>query len=83
VIYFTRPGGGSVNFQATLSAVSAFSPLEAGCPHHPITCQSGLRYEEDGTFSCEHTSVPAGDVRTQFCIDHSMAVLLIELAMGL
>jgi hypothetical protein len=84
VNYVSHAGDGSVNLQATLSASSALSPLEAPTtPHHPITCPTQLEYEEDGTFSCEHTSVPSGDVRTQLCIDHSVALLIIELSKGL
>lgn len=71
----------SVNLQATLSASSAtgtvVTPVD---PHHPITCGSELRLDDDGTFSCRHSEVPAGDTRTQLCIDHSVALLLIELS---
>jgi hypothetical protein len=76
--YITHAGDGSINLQATLSASSAMSPPEGvSIPHHPITCTSTLRYDDDGTFGCEHADVPPGDVRTQFCIDHSIALLLI------
>ena len=73
--------GGTVNLQATLSSSTAGAPLaELAQPHHPITCTSELRLEEDGTFACEHAEAPHGDVRTQSCINHSVAMLLIELA---
>jgi hypothetical protein len=82
--YVSHGGDGSVNLQATLSASSALSPLEAPTsPHHPITCPSQLSYDEQGTFACEHTSVPPEDVRTRLCIDHSVALLIIELSKGL
>ncbi len=82
--YITHAGDGSINLQATLSASSAMSPPEGiSIPHHPITCTSPLHYEDDGTFGCEHATVPPGDVRTQFCIDHSIALLLIELCRAL
>jgi hypothetical protein len=84
VNYVSHAGDGSVNLQATLSASSALSPLEAPTsPHHPITCPSQLAYDEDGTFACEHTEVGPGDVRTQLCIDHSVALLIIELSKAL
>ena len=82
--YITHAGDGGINLQATLSASSAMSPPEhAQIPHHPITCASELRFDDDGHFACEHAEVPPGDVRTQFCIDHSIALLLIELGRAL
>lgn len=79
--FVAHTGEGGVNLQATLSASSAtgtvVTPVE---PHHPITCGSELRLHDDGTFSCQHSEVPAGDTRTQLCIDHSVALLLIELS---
>lgn len=82
--YITHTGDGSVNLQATLSASSAMSPPEGlGIPHHPITCGSELSYHDDGHFACEHAAVPPGDLRTQYCLDHSIALLLIELGRGL
>jgi hypothetical protein len=42
-----------------------------------------LRFEEDGTFACGHTSVPPGDYRTQSCLDHTVALLLMELVANL
>lgn len=70
-----------INLQATLSASSATGPAETGVlPHHPITCGSELRFDPDGRFSCEHSSASPGDIRTRFCLHHSIALLLIELA---
>jgi hypothetical protein len=66
--------------QATLSSASAGSSDETTQPHHPINCSAELRLEPDGTFSCDHASVPAGDQRTRSCVNHSLALLLIELA---
>lgn len=82
--YVTHASTGSINLQATLSASSAMGPPEGlGIPHHPITCSTELRYDGDGTFACEHGAVPPGDIRTQFCVDHSIALLLIELCQQL
>ncbi len=76
--------GGTINLQATLSSSSAGTPAaEPIRPHHPITCPTDLRLESDGSFACEHTSAPSGDTRTRYCINHSVAVLLIELAQQL
>lgn len=74
---------GTINLQSTLSASSANSPFPTVSPHHPITCVTELWFEEDNTFRCEHASAPSDDVRTQFCVDHSVALLLIELARAL
>ena len=79
-----RASGGDLNLQATLSLSSATgqddNPVR---PHHPITCSSPLRFEDDGTFACTHASVPPGDVRTQSCLDHTVALLLLELVQEL
>lgn len=75
-----RAPGGALNLQATLSLSSATGPDDPIVkPHHPITCTTPLRYEEDGTFACRHASVPPGDYRTQSCLDHTVALLLMEL----
>lgn len=66
------------NLQSTISASTASHVPHT--PHHPITCTSKLRLEDDGTFGCEHTSVPADDPRTRECVTHSIAILLLELA---
>ena len=79
-----RAPGGDLNLQATLSLSSASSPDEPVVkPHHPITCASSLRLEEDGTFACGHVEVPPGDRRTQSCLDHTIALLLLELVADL
>ena len=68
----------TINLQATLSASSAGLGLPIS-PHHPLTCSSALSLYDDNSLACEHARVPAGDHRTQACIDHSIAMLLIEL----
>jgi len=79
-----RAPGGDLNLQATLSLSSATGPDEPIVkPHHPITCSSPLRYDEDGTFSCGHVTVPPGDHRTQSCLHHTVALLLMELVQDL
>ena len=75
------PGGG-LKLQATLSSSSSGTG-EVLAPHHPITCSSSLRFEEDGTFACGHAAVPPGDIRTQSCLDHTVALLLLELCQNL
>ncbi len=72
------PGGG-LKLQATLSSSSSGTgdPLS---PHHPITCNGELRLEGDGSLRCDHAAAPPGDLRTQFCIDHSISLLLMELS---
>lgn len=67
---------GTINLQATLSAASP--TLDVPKPHHPITCHDELELDDDG-FRCPHAGVPADDERTQSCLDHSIAILLIEL----
>ena len=84
MLSFVHGQGGTINLQATLSSSSSGSSLaEVGRPHQPITCTTELRLEADGTFACDHSSAPSGDTRTQFCINHSVALLLIELAQQL
>jgi hypothetical protein len=78
-----RATGGDLNLQATLSLSSATGSEEAVRPHHPITCSSPLRFEDDGTFACTHATVPPGDARTQSCLDHTVALLLLELVQDL
>ena len=73
---------GRVNLQATLSASSA-TTAPAPVPHHPITCASNLRFDPDaGVLECEHAATEPGDLRTRQCIEHSLAILLIELAVA-
>ena len=81
---FVQTRGKTINLQTTLSASSTGSP-DSGTilPHHPITCDGWLRLEEDGRLACAHTAAPPGDHRTQQCIDHSVALLLIEFGSAL
>ena len=67
------------NLQSVLSAASP--PTDPPpVPHHPIMCVSEhLWFDEAGRMGCEHTHVPADDRRTQSCLDHSVAILLLEL----
>ena len=78
-------GREQMNLQATLSSASAGGNdgMIAVNPHHPITCSSELQLDIDGRFRCEHTEVPGGDERTRLCVNHSLALLLIELAQSL
>jgi len=66
-----------INLQLTLAAANPPADMTAG--HHPISCSTMLVLEEDGRMGCEHLYVPAGDPRTQGCVDHSIAILLLEL----
>ena len=69
----------TINLQATLSASSS-GLGEPVIPHAPITCAQGpLFFHEDGTFACEHAQAPPGDQRTQACVDHSIAILILEM----
>lgn len=72
------PGGG-LKLQATLSSSSSGTG-DTLVPHHPITCNGELRLEHDGSLCCDHSAAPPGDIRTQFCIDHSISLLLMELS---
>ena len=68
---------GGVQLQATLSASSA-GIGNTLAPHHPIVCSSDLRLDDDGTLTCKHAAAPPDDPRTRACIDHSIALLLLE-----
>lgn len=70
-----------INLQATLSASSAGGDSPVQGKHHPITCPEELELDEDG-LRCPHASVPADDERTLACVDHTVAILLIELAVA-
>ena len=74
-----------MNLQATLSSSSALgNDTATGVrPHHPITCNSTLRLEPDGSLACDHAEAPGDDQRTRVCVNHSLALLLIELALDL
>ncbi len=76
---------GSFQLQSALSSGTSGSPLlgDRVAPHHPITCSGDLFFGDDGSFACEHVEVPADDVRTQMCLNGSLAFLLIELASAL
>jgi hypothetical protein len=76
------PGGGdsASQLQSTIAAATATGDTEV-TPHHPIVCGGKIYYEEDGSFRCEHACAPPDNVRTQQCVTHSLALLLIELAM--
>lgn len=69
---------GTVQLQATLAASSACGADSEVRPHHPIVCSGELTFHADGTFACEHAVAPADDPRTRFCLDHSVAILLLE-----
>jgi hypothetical protein len=75
------PNRHDINLQATLSASSAITDIEVQ-PHHPITCTGRLWFHEDGSLECEHARTAPGDRRTAYCIDHSIALLLIEVAVA-
>jgi hypothetical protein len=66
--------------QAILSSSSAGASDVPVVPHHPITCPGELRLHDDGRLSCQHATAPPGEQRIQQCIDHSIAILLLELA---
>lgn len=65
------------HLQTTLAGANP--PSDTSCGHHPISCKSNITLEPDGSMTCEHLRVPADDLRTQGCLDHSIAILLIEI----
>ncbi len=74
-------GASDVNLQATLAAANPSTELPPNVVHHPISCRNDLLWlADDGTLGCEHAQVPADDLRTRGCIDQSVAILLLELA---
>lgn len=73
----TGSDSNTINLQATLSSMSADSELRP--IHHPVTCNGRLWFEEDNSFHCEHGSVDQDDDRTRSCINHTIAILLIEI----
>ncbi len=75
-------GSGNPQLQSTISAATSGSGPEI-VPHHPITCTGRIYYDEDGTFRCEHATAPPDNTRTQQCVTHSIALLIIELGMKL
>lgn len=81
---FIVNGNSLVNLQATISAATAGqTEFETVLPHHPITCTAGLFFDEEGELYCDHAKAPRGNKRTQASLNHSMAVLLVELASNL
>lgn len=65
--------------QSTIaSATSGVGVLPPGTAHHPISCTANLYFDEEGVLSCEHFEVPTNDPRTKACLNHSLALLLIE-----
>jgi len=75
-------GSSNAQLQSTIAAATAGNDNSV-IPHHPITCGDKIYYEEDGTFRCEHAVAPPDNVRTQQCVVHSLALLIIELGMQL
>jgi len=74
------PAAADMNLQSALSAANPPTDPPPR-PHHPIMCREELLWlADDGTFGCEHAQVPPDDRRTRGCIDQSVAILLIELA---
>lgn len=74
----------AVQLQSTCSAATAgCSTNPENMVHHPITCTGNLAYDEDGSLSCDHQKMEPDDPRTQAVLNHSMALLIIELAMSL
>lgn len=68
-----------LSLQSVLASGSA-SGVNMVLPHHPITCTSELRLEEDGSLHCPHAKTEPNDRRTMSCLQSSVAILLIELA---
>jgi len=72
-----------MGLQATIAAATSqsYPGMEPVLPHHPFTCVTGpLYYDEEGQLSCTHAKAPLGDPRTQAGLNHSIAVLIVELA---
>lgn len=78
--YYVAGAGGCVNLQATLSASSAGADDTVISPHHPILCTDQLEYHPDGRFSCPHAEVPENDPRTRDVLQHTIAILIMEMA---
>lgn len=78
---FIVGGNALVNLQATISAATAGQQeYEPVLPHHPITCTAGIFFDEEGELYCDHAKAGKGNKRTQASLNHSMAILLLELA---
>lgn len=76
-----------MDLQATLSAATSGAVFREDTvnptPHHPITCRGDLSFDDEGRLGCEHVTVPPHDLRTQEALNHSVAILLIEIAVTL
>jgi hypothetical protein len=68
------------SIQPALAAQSSSSRWPPTAPHHPITCAGSLWLYDDDRFACEHATVPPDDPRTKAALNHTIAVLLLELA---
>lgn len=78
-----------VQLQALLASYSADAiynvdpatgmPCRPAAAHHPVICDGELRYDEEGRFSCPHATVPPDDLRTNDCLRHSIALLILDL----
>lgn len=66
----------AIDLQGTLAASSAGAGEVE--PHHPICCPDDLELDEE--FRCPHAAVPLTEERTVYCLQHTVAILLIELA---
>lgn len=74
-------GHAGVNLQATISAATSGTEGQVTVlPHHPLTCTAGLFFDEEGELYCDHAKAPHGDKRTQAGLNHSVAILILELA---
>lgn len=72
-----------MNYETRLQAVLATSSSGVTTPpwpHHPITCLETLTYDAAGIFACPHAKAEPNDRRTRECLNHSVAILLLELA---
>lgn len=74
-------GANILNLQAVLSSSSSGESGKPTYPHHPITCVGPLAYRPDsGVLQCEHATTDPDDRRTLACVNHSIALLIIERA---
>lgn len=73
-------GSDNSRLQTTISAATSTGQSDIH-PHHPITCPGHISYDEDGTFRCQHATAPPDNLRSQQCVTHSIALLIVELAM--
>lgn len=47
-------------------------------PHHPLTCATELRLNEDMSMECDHSKAAPDNVRTRAAVTHSIAILILE-----